>query len=56
MKAWIVKRLLERSTWLGLIALATLFGVNLSEEQKDLIVQVGVAATALVLTFTADRA
>lgn len=55
MKYWILNRLKERSTWLGLTALATIVGVNLTEEQKNLIIEGGLIISSLIMTFTADR-
>lgn len=54
MIGWIKKRAVERSTWLGIITLATIGGLNISAEQKELIISIGTALGALVMTFTAD--
>ena len=51
---WIKKRLKERSTWLGIITLASIAGLNVSAEQKELIISIGTALGALVMTFSAD--
>jgi hypothetical protein len=52
---WIFERLAERSTWLGLISLATAFGLALSPDQKEAIVGAGLALGGMVAAFTADR-
>lgn len=54
MIGWIKKRAGERSTWLGIITLATIGGLNISAEQKELIVSIGTALGALLMTFSAD--
>ena len=51
---WIKKRLKERSTWLGIITLASIAGLNVSAEQRELIISIGTALGALVMTFSAD--
>ena len=51
---WIKNRLKERSTWLGIITLASIAGLNVSAEQKELIISIGTALGALVMTFSAD--
>lgn len=51
---WLKNRLKERSTWLGLLALATIAGLELTDAQKELVVTIGTALGALVMTFTAD--
>ena len=52
---WLLKRLKERSTWTGIITLASIAGLNLQPEQKELIVSIGTALVALIFTFTADQ-
>ncbi len=51
---WLKNRLKERSTWLGIITLASIAGLNISPEQKELVITIGMAAAALLATFTAD--
>lgn len=52
---WLVDRLKERSTWLGLTALLTALGVALSPESKEAIAVAGVAIGGLVAALTADK-
>lgn len=52
---WIKNRLRERSTWLGLITLASIAGYSLEESQKELVVTLGVTLAALISTFTSDQ-
>ena len=51
---WLKNRLKERSTWAGLIVLVSMAGVQLSPEQKEMIVTIGTTLVGLVMTFTAD--
>ena len=52
---YVLQRLCERSTWLGLIGLATAAGVNLYPDQIAAITSAGVAIAGAILTFTADK-
>lgn len=53
---YLIARARERSTWLGLISLATALGLVLSPAQQDAIIAAGMAAAGLIGTFTRDRA
>lgn len=48
---WIIDRLKENSTWRGLVALLTAFGVTLSPEQTNAIVAAGLAVIGLINVF-----
>lgn len=52
---WVKNRLKERSTWLGLITLASIAGYSVTDAQRDMIITVGTTLAALVMTFTADK-
>ena len=52
---WIVKRLSERSTWLGLISFLSAAGVALQPEMSEAIVTAGVALAGMVAAFTKDK-
>ena len=54
MIAWLLDRLKERSTWVGIIGIITAAGVNISPEQTELIVTAGVAIVGAIMAFTAD--
>ena len=45
----------QRSTWIGLTALASVLGVQLDPEQWEAITSVGVAVGGLFLTFWKDQ-
>lgn len=51
---WILERLKERNTYLGLITILTTFGVTLSPEMVNAIISAGVAVAGLVLVFFKD--
>jgi len=55
MMNWIIRRGKERSTWIGLITLASIAGYSLRPEQQELVVTLGTSLVALLLTFTADQ-
>lgn len=55
MLKWIIDRAQERSTWAGIIAIATAAGVSLSPEAKDAIITLGLALAGAVLTLTKDK-
>lgn len=55
MKEYLISRLKERSTWVGLTALATAAGIALSPDQLDAIAVAGSAIAGLVAVFTADK-
>lgn len=53
---YIVNRLTERSTWLGLIALATSCGATIESSLAEQIIAAGVAVAGLVGIITNDTA
>lgn len=54
MKNYILARLKERTTWLGLIAIATAFGLRLSPEQVQAIVTIGLGLAGILHAATPD--
>lgn len=52
---FITDRAKERSTWLGLISLATALGLILSPEQQEAIIAAGMAVGGIVGAFTRDK-
>ena len=48
-------RLRERSTWLGLISLATAAGLILSEAQQEAVIAAGSALAGLIAALTPDK-
>lgn len=51
---YMLARLRERSTWLGLISLATALGLAVSESQQEAVIAAGSALAGLVATFVPD--
>jgi hypothetical protein len=52
--AWLLERLKERSTWVGIVGVITAAGVNLSPEKAEAIITVGGAVVSAILVFTKD--
>jgi hypothetical protein len=50
----IIEYLKQESTWRGLIAIATAFGITVSPEQSSAIIAAGLAAIGLINTFKKD--
>lgn len=55
MLQFVIDRLKERSTWLGLTGLLTAVGVALNPDQIEAIVALGGAIGAAVAIFTKDK-
>ncbi len=51
----IINRLTERSTWLGLIALATACGATIEEAMAEQIIAAGMAVAGLIGIVTRDK-
>jgi len=51
---YLIDRLAERSTWLGLIGLATGLGVGIDQELAETIIAVGASIAGLVAMLTKD--
>lgn len=49
LKKMLIKRLKEPSTWAGIIAIVAYFGINIPEELKPYLQDIGVAVGGLVL-------
>ena len=54
MKKYLLDRLKERSTWLGLVGFLAVVGVALSPDQVESIATAGVAMAAAVAVFFPD--
>ena len=52
---YILQRLRERSTWQGLILLATVFGASISPEHAEAIATTGATIMGGVWTLTHDK-
>lgn len=57
MRAWILNRFKERSTWIGIVTVAcSVGGFSLTDVQQQAVVTAGVAVIGLILAFTKDAA
>lgn len=52
---FILARLRERSTWIGLISAATALGLLLTTEQQEAVVAAGIGLAGLVTALTKDK-
>lgn len=52
---YIVNRLKERSTWLGITTVVTTFGVSINPELSEAIISAGVAIAGLVSVIWPDK-
>jgi hypothetical protein len=52
---YFISRLLEPSTWRGLISLATLFGLKLAPEQSDAVLTAGVSLYSAINIFRKEK-
>lgn len=55
MKAFILERGKEASTWRGLVALLTAVGITVSPEQGEAIIALGLAVIGAIGVFFADK-
>lgn len=55
LKNFLIARLSERSTWRGLVLIATALGVTLSPEQAEAVITLGLAVVGVLGAFTADK-
>lgn len=49
---YLLERLGERSTWLGILAIITVAGISISPDQQEAITNAGVAVAAAIGVFT----
>lgn len=52
---YIMEKLREKSTWRGLVALATAFGVTVSPEQTEAVISGGLALIGLINVFRSEE-
>ena len=55
MKAYVIERMKEPSTWRGLIMLLTAIGVPVAPAMADAIISVGLAVAGLIGVATPDK-
>lgn len=52
---WLISRLRERSTWLGIVALMAGAGLKIEPELADSIMSTGLALVGLISVLTKDK-
>tara|TARA_B100000686_G_scaffold353795_1_gene460850 strand:- start:1910 stop:2089 length:180 start_codon:yes stop_codon:yes gene_type:complete len=52
---FVLDRLKEKTTWIGLTGFVTALGVSISPEQAEAIAAAGVAIVGAILTFTKEK-
>jgi hypothetical protein len=52
---WLLARLEERSTWIGVIGMLSSIGVTVSPQNASLIATIGVALSGGIMAFTKDH-
>lgn len=52
---FLLSRAKERSTWLGIISLATALGLTLSDVQSEAVIAAGMSLAGLLAVFTVDK-
>lgn len=55
LKTWFIERLKERSTWVGLSALISVFGYNIGPDQIGTALSLGLAVFGTGLVVTKDN-
>jgi hypothetical protein len=53
--SFILARAAERSTWLGLVSIATALGIVLTEFQTEAVIAAGVSLAGVIAAFTRDK-
>ena len=52
---WIIERGKERTTWLGVIAIASSFGITIAPEMIEHIITAGLAISGLIAIAVKDK-
>ena len=55
MIAWILDRVKERSTWMGLFLLAGAVGLAVTPEHKELVITAATAVVAVIAALARDK-
>ncbi len=51
---FILSRAYERSTWLGIVSIATALGLTLTELQSEAVIAAGMSIAGVIAAFTGD--
>jgi len=52
--SFVLARAKERSTWLGLVSIATALGIALTEFQTEAVIAAGMSLAGVIAAFTGD--
>lgn len=52
---FILNRAYERSTWLGIVSIATALGLTLTELQSEAVIAAGMSIAGVIAAFTGDK-
>ena len=52
---WILERLKEKTTWLGLFTILATFGISIAPELKEAIISTGLSIVGLVLVLVKEK-
>lgn len=52
---FILSRAYERSTWLGIVSIATALGLTLTELQSEAVIAAGMSIAGVIAAFTGDE-
>lgn len=53
--SFILARAKERSTWLGVVSIATALGIALSDFQTEAVIAAGMSLAGVIAAFTGDK-
>jgi hypothetical protein len=53
--SFILARAKERSTWLGIVSIATALGIALSDFQTEAVIAAGMSLAGVIAAFTGDK-
>lgn len=51
---FVLNRAYERSTWLGIVSIATALGLTLTELQSEAVIAAGMSIAGVIAAFTGD--
>lgn len=51
---FLLSRAYERSTWLGIVSIATALGLTLTELQSEAVIAAGMSVAGVIAAFTGD--
>lgn len=52
--SFLLNRAYERSTWLGIVSIATALGLTLTELQSEAVIAAGMSIAGVIAAFTGD--